>query len=272
MHTLWLPSWVHLRKKTTDFLEPFGVDIKVLLEAPTEQKLLLIDKYANAVLKEPKNKKDFLNLSSDLQTAYRAVLPDPSAEDYYHEVTAVRVIASRIRDVGLQSIDVSPVKKDLEDLLDKSIQTGEHMLPQIQKLKDLSKLNADALFKFFNKLENKNLQVEGMLAEVEEKIAEMMKRNKQRAGFMDRLTSLLDEYNSGAHDINKIFEELVELANALTEEEQRAVKESLNEEELAIFDILLKENINPKEREEVKKTATELIEKLKQEKLVLDWR
>ena len=89
---------------------------------------------------------------------------------------------------------------------------------------------------------------------------------------MDRLTSLLDEYNSSAHDINKIFEELVELANALTEEEQRAVKESLNEEELAIFDILLKENINPKEREEVKKTATELIEKLKQEKLVLDWR
>lgn len=259
-------------KKTKDFLTPYGVDIKVLLEAPAEQKLLLIDKYANAVLKEPKNKKDFLNLSADLQTAYRAVLPDPSAEDYYHEVTAVRVIASRIRDVGLQSFDVSPVKKDLEDLLDKSIQTGEYMLPKIQKLKDLSKLNADALFKFFNKIENKNLQVESMLAEVGEKIAEMMKRNKQRAGFMDRLTSLLDEYNSGAHDINKIFEELVELANALTVEEQRAVKESLNEEELAIFDILLKENINPKEREEVKKTATELLEKLKQEKLVLDWR
>ena len=58
----------------------------------------------------------------------------------------------------------------------------------------------------------------------------------------------------------------------MSEEEQRSVKENLTEEELAIFDLLLKEQLSPDEREKVRKTAKELLAKLKQEKLVLDWR
>ena len=89
---------------------------------------------------------------------------------------------------------------------------------------------------------------------------------------MARLDSLLSEYNSGAHDIDQLFEDLVELAKDLSEEEQRAIKENLTEEELAIFDLLLKNDLNPDETEKVRKTARELLSKLKAEKLVLDWR
>jgi type I restriction enzyme, R subunit len=100
----------------------------------------------------------------------------------------------------------------------------------------------------------------------------MMKKNKTRAKFMERLLSILSEYNSGAHDVDQLFDDLVQLAKELSDEQQRAIKENLTEEELAIFDLLLKENINPKDREKVKKTAKDLLAKLKQEKLVLDWR
>lgn len=89
---------------------------------------------------------------------------------------------------------------------------------------------------------------------------------------MDRLNSLLDDYNSGAHDIDQLFEDLVKLANDLTEEENRAIKENLSEDELAIFDLLIKENLSDDEVAEVKKTARALLDKLQQEKLVLDWR
>lgn len=259
-------------KKTNEMLKSLEIEIAVLLKAPAEQKLLLIEKYANKILENQEKKKEFLNLSTELYSAYMSLLPDPTAEDFYEEVTAIRVIASRVRDVGAQSIDTSPVKKDLELLLDKSIRAGEYVVPHYKRLKDLSSLDFDALHDFFYKLENKNLQVEALKDDLQKKIEQMMKRNKMRAKFMDRLLAMLDTYNSGAHDIDQLFDDLVKLAQELSEEEQRAVKENLTEEELAIFDLLLKENLNPEEREKVRKTAKDLLAKLKQEKLVLDWR
>jgi len=259
-------------EKTKQFLKPLEIDIDVLLQVDNEQKLLLIEQYANKILKDPKGKKIFLNLSSDLYVAYKSVLPDPSAEDFYNQVTAIRVISSRIREVGENSVDLSQVKNDLEKLLDRSIQAGEYVIPQYKKIKDLSKLDANALKDFFEKLDNKNLQLESLSAELKEKIDEMVKRNKKRAHFMERLTSILQEYNNGSHNIDEIFEELIQLAKDLTEEEQRSAKENMTEEELAIFDLLLKDDLNPKEREQVKKIAKDLLEKLKLEKLVLDWR
>jgi len=65
---------------------------------------------------------------------------------------------------------------------------------------------------------------------------------------------------------------LVELAKELSEEDRRAVSENLTEEELAVFDILRKEDLNPAEVDQVKKVAKELLAKLKNEKLVLDWK
>lgn len=253
------------------FLSVIQIEINPLLEAPGDQKLLLLEKYANLIIDKQEIKKKFLNLASDLQSAYRSVLPDPSAEDYYKEVTAVRVLASRIRDVGAQSVDVTQVKKDLEDLLDKSIQAGEYIISAHKKVKDLSKLDAEALHTFFAGLENKNLQVEAMSAELEQKIAEMVRKNKKRAKFMDRLLALLQEYNSGAHDVDKLFDDLISLAKDLSVEEQRAVKENLSEEELAIFDLLVKENLNPDEVAKIKGTAHELLENLKP-LLVPHWR
>lgn len=259
-------------KQTKEFLKKYEIELQVLLDSPSEQKLLLIEKFANKFLENNETKKDFLNLATDLYSAYQSVLPDPDAEDYCNEVTAIRVIASRIRDIGLKSFDTSPVKRDLEKLLDKSIQAGEYVIPQYKKLKDLSSLDADALHDFFYELENKNLQLEALKDEVEKKITEMMRKNKLRVKFMERFTKLLEMYNTGAHDIDQLFDDLVKLAKELSEEEQRAIKENLTEEELAIFDLLQKENLNPDEREKVKTTAKELLAKLKREKLVLDWR
>jgi type I restriction enzyme, R subunit len=111
-----------------------------------------------------------------------------------------------------------------------------------------------------------------MRAELEGKITEMLKRNKMRAKFMDRLSSLLLKYNSGAHDIDQVFDDLIDLAKSLNEEEQRSVKENLSEEELAIFDLLLKKNINPSEVDKIRIVARELLKKLKEEKLVSEWR
>ncbi len=258
-------------RETQEFLGNEHIEISSLLKAPNEQKLLLLERYADILVAAEEKKKQFLNLASALHAAYQSVLPDPSAEEYYQEVTAVRVLASRVRDVGAQSVDVSQVKKDLHDLLDKSIQAGEYVIAHRKNIKDLSTLDTDALHAFFAGLENKHLQVEAMRAQLEQKIVEMAQMNKTRITFMDRLVSLLQEYNSGAHDIDQLFDNLVELAKDLNVEEQRAVKAHLTEEELAIFDLLLKENLNPEEVDTIKKTSHELLLNLKP-LLVPHWR
>lgn len=254
-----------------EFLNTEQMQLDPLLDAPSDQKLLLLEKYANTIINQQEKKKRFLNLAGDLQNAYQSLLPDPDAENYYKEVTVIRVLASRIRDVGSQSIDTSQVKKDLEDLLDKSIQTGEYVISQHKKIKDLSVLDVDALHKFFSDLDNKNLQIEEMSAELEQKITEMVKRNKKRAKFMERLVSLLQEYNSGAHDVDQLFDDLIALAKDLNEEDRRAVKENLSEDELAIFDLLVKENLNPNEVASIKGATRELLTNL-EPLLVPHWR
>jgi type I restriction enzyme R subunit len=102
-------------------------------------------------------------------------------------------------------------------------------------------------------------------------LKEMVRRNRKRAKFMERLDSLLKDYNSGAHDIDQLLSELMVLAKDLNEEEQRSVKERLSEEELAIFDLLRKDNLNPDETSKVRLVAKELLEQLKP-KLVPGWR
>jgi type I restriction enzyme R subunit len=259
-------------EQTKKFLRAEGVDLEVLLKSTSQQKLALLDQYANTLVSQEEKKKTFLNLATELYGVYQSVLPDPRAEGFYEEVTAVRVIAARVRDVGTGSVDITRVKKDLEDLLDKSIQAGEYVIPQNKRLKDLSQLDANALHEFFTGLENKALQTETLRAELEQKITEMMKRNRNRAKFMDRLKRILEDYNMGAHDIDQLFNDLVDLARSLSAEEQRAVKENLSEEELAIFDLLLKQSLDPSETEKVRIVARELLATLKAEKLVLDWR
>jgi type I restriction enzyme R subunit len=70
------------------------------------------------------------------------------------------------------------------------------------------------------------------------------------------------------------FERLVKFAQSLNAEERRGVGEQLNEEELALFDLLTKPRIELSEtdRAKVKTTARELLATLKAGKLVLDWR
>lgn len=60
----------------------------------------------------------------------------------------------------------------------------------------------------------------------------------------------------------------------LSDEEKRHVALGLTEEELAIFDLLTKPapKLTWKEEQQVKKVARDLLDVLKREKLVLDWR
>jgi hypothetical protein len=108
----------------------------------------------------------------------------------------------------------------------------------------------------------------------EAKAKELASRNPTRVSLLARLQKLIDSYNAGSLDVERLFEELMAFVRDLNEEEKRHVREALSEEELAIFDILTKPEpkLTKAQEVQVKKIARQLLDKLKREKLILDWR
>src|SRR5205823_4725062 len=143
----------------------------------------------------------------------------------------------------------------------------------LEKLFDLSSIDFDKLADLFGR-GHKKTATEVLRGKAERKARELASRNPTRAGLLERLQALIDRYNTGSMDIEKLFEELMRFVRDLDEEERRHVRENLSEDELTIFDILTKPEpkLNKREEVQVKKIARELLAKLEREKLILDWR
>lgn len=63
-------------------------------------------------------------------------------------------------------------------------------------------------------------------------------QNPTRVELVERLEKLVAEYNAGSIDAEKFFEALKVFVAGLNAEQQRASREGLTEEELAVFDLL----------------------------------
>ncbi len=73
--------------------------------------------------------------------------------------------------------------------------------------------------------------------------------------------------------IEKTFDELLKFEQSLEDEEKRSLREGLDEESLAIFDLLRKPELDAGEIRKIKGVAVELLARLKAEKLKIDhWR
>ncbi len=121
---------------------------------------------------------------------------------------------------------------------------------------------------------HKNIEMQKLKNKVEQVLNDMVEKNKTRADYLERFEQMIEEYNSGSKNVDIIYKNLVDFAEALSDEQKRHIQENLSEEELAMFDILIKPEmeLTDKEKQQVKKVARYLLETLKHEKLVLDWR
>ncbi len=110
---------------------------------------------------------------------------------------------------------------------------------------------------------------------MEERLQRLLLQNPLRTDFQQHYERIVSEYNREKDrvTIEQTFEALFNLVQDLDEEESRAVREGLDEESLAIFDLLRKPDLNAPEIKRIKSVAVQLLERLKEEKLRVDhWR
>jgi type I restriction enzyme, R subunit len=139
---------------------------------------------------------------------------------------------------------------------------------------DLSRLDFQKLKEDFKTKEYKNIEIADLRAFIEGKIEQMIARNSTRADFAQKLQEIIDRYNAGGSSTENYFDELVKFTESLKDEEERAAREGLSEDELEIFDILKKEKMTKDETQKVKLAAKSLLERLTKGKprvLVQDW-
>jgi len=264
--------------ETRTFLEGNNVDLTHIQQAAGFDKINLIDEAVEALLSSDDTKREYLNAANRIQRIYKAILPDDTAQQFAIDVHPIQFIAKKIRDLNPPA-DISSVMQQVEDLLDQSVAAEGYLIkaPYVETEEeqyiDLSAIDFDALAEKFKTGKKRTIN-EKLQSAVRNKVMKMVKLNRTRIDYLERFQELIDKYNSGSLNAEQFFNELKNFADNLTEEEQRTVSEQLTEEELVIFDLLTKPDVEltATERQTVKITARELLQTLKDKSLVIDWR
>lgn len=257
------------------FADSHGFSLESIAKSQGFERIARIDEAVERILVTEADKKQYLQVASRVARLFKAILPDTAANELAPLAVLVAYLAAKIRGETEQP-DISAVMGDVEELLNDSIATeGYHIGPasKPEALINLSEIDFEALQAKFEK-SHKRTEAEKLKRLIEGKLQRMLKDNASRVDLAEKFEKLIAEYNAGSQNIEILFAELVKFARELTEEDKRAMAEGLTEEELALFDILTKPEptLTKAEQAEVKKVCRELLEKLKGEKLILDWR
>lgn len=255
------------------FCAEHQVDIPAI-HAQTDgmQRLQAIEDAVEALIAPEALRQRFQEQQRLVQLLHAAIKPDPAAQELAASVGALKSIAASIREkLNPNPPDISTVMGQIGQVLDQSI-TGIAIRDQGPPSIDLSKIDFQALADKFQQKKHKKTELEELKALIAAHLARMVQLNPTRADFREKFEALIASYNAGSRSVDEVYKQLLQLSLQLSQEQQRHIRENLSEEELAVFDILLQSapKLTGSERANVKQSARELVEKIKQ-LLVLNW-
>ena len=265
-------QWRQAITETTAFCTERGIGLSQTQTAQGFERFRFVSDAVETILVNDESKQRYLALTRNVTKLYKAILPDPSANEFARVQYLFTVIAERIRSLNPE-VDITDVTEAVEELLDESITAVEYVIREPNQLVDLSRIDFEALKTRFEQ-GRRRTEAEQLKGAITSQLKRMVRLNKSRINYWERFQKMIDEYNAGCRNIETFFSELVEFAQELNVEDKRALAEQLDDEELALFDLLTRPDVTltEKEEQEVKKVARVLLLALKREKLVLDWR
>jgi type I restriction enzyme, R subunit len=173
-----------------------------------------------------------------------------------------------------QAADITEVIMRLQNEVDDSVELIA-TTKNDNDFVDLAKLDMEKLRKAFLKSQVQNTIVFDLQEAIENKLERMVKENPIRLEFYDKYKAIIEAYNKGKDQltVQATFDELTDFIAELSEEEGRALREGLDQETLAIFDLLKKPDLSKKDEAAVKEVAMKTLAELKAEKLrIAKWR
>ena len=197
---------------------------------------------------------------------FKALLTEPSAfawAERHDNIEAIYKKLSERRDTA----DVTELLKELHRIVNEAIRTQAPGDDQAEGLTfNLSQIDMEKLRdEFAKKVRHKATALQDLREIVEQKLAEMLARNPSRMDYQQKYEEIVADYNREKDrvTIEETFRRLTELIEELDAEQRRAVEEGLSEDELALFDLLKKEDLGKAARERVKQASRDLLASIK---------
>lgn len=212
-------------------------------------------------------RKRFEIICREVFKKFKACLTINGVNSFRHQYDAINIIYKSLQE-DVEQADISEIIRALHQTIEESIETTRaDDSDEGDRIYDISKIDFDRLRKEFEKSPAKNTAVHSLKDMIEQRLQKMLAQNPTRTDFQKHYEEIVDEYNQEKDraTIERTFQQLLILADSLSQEEQRAVKEGLDEDSLALFDLLMKPELSKKDIAHIKKVAVGLYQTLKAE-------
>ena len=210
-------------------------------------------------------KRRFEIMARQVFIRFKALLMEPSALAYAERHDNIEAIYKKLQD-RRDTADVTEVLKELHRIVNEAIRAAAPGDDRAEGLKvDLSQIDFEKLRdEFASKVRRKHAALQHIRDVVEKKLAQMLARNPMRMDYYKKYQEIIADYNreKDRATVEATFAQLLALAASLDAEQRRAAEEGLTEDELALFDLLFKDNISKANRERLKRASKALLESL----------
>ncbi len=268
---------VDLLKEKYDIVSSMfhGLDYKTWrFLKPEELAQLTVSAYN--MLGDEEKKKEFIKNYLALKKVYALASPHPETIKIKDDIRFFEMIKKMM--IKYSVIRKEEITRELEyeisQLISKSISAEEpvDIFSLLTKEKpDISILDETFLAQFKN-MKQKNYAIDLLIKLLNDDIKARMRVNPFRyKSLYEMLKKLIERYNIKLIDTTEIIEELIEIAKEIKEKVDEGKMLGLTEQELAFYDMLLKEEKFFENEDEIKSVAKEVINRIGSFIKIVDW-
>lgn len=253
-------------EETEKHLRSLGLDAARLIGAKGFTRIQALADAVDAVYTSDESKRRFEILARQVFIRFKALIMEPAAFTYAVRHDNIEAIYKKLEE-RRDTADITDLLKELHRIVNEAIRAAAPGDDQMDaKLFDMSRIDIEKLRdEFEKKVKRKATAIQDIRQIVEDKLAQMLASNPQRMDYYKKYTEIVADYNREKDrvTIEETFAKLMDLAKSLDAEQQRAAVEGLSEEELALFDLLQKDNLSKTDRERVKQASQSLLDSIR---------
>lgn len=253
--------------KATAFLDENDFDLEMLINAYDFMKLSYLQEAANAVCGSIEDKKTFTTYASELNRLMKYMDRDDITGHTRKQYEAIAAIYAELQKKR-KHINTTDLMVEINGIISSYVEI-QHTSLRVQEESrrfDISAIDFDLLRREFSRVKKKNLVLRDLEAAIQQKINDMLFVNPNRINYYEHYQKIIEDYNSEQDraKIEKTFVDLMNLANQMTQEEQRYVREGFtSDEELSLYDMLFRDDLSKADIKKLKELAISLLQKIK---------
>ena len=250
-----------------EFLKEHDFELDRLIRATGFEKLDLLKEAANAMCETAEIRKTYCTYATTLLKLWKYLDREDITQDMKQQKDAIEAIYKELQKKRKHA-DITDLSVAINDIVNDHLEIAATSVADDGPSRrfDISGINFDLLRREFAKSREKNLVMKDIQELLQERIAQMLAQNPLRINFYEKYQEIIHDYNQEQNraTIEKTFEELMKLSNELTEEEKRYVREGFeSDEQLSVFDILMKKDLSKADIKKIKDLSVELLNTIK---------